>query len=260
MKLTSGGNHFSDVLAGVQDQQTLRRFRAKRGEWFELFESSKREILSIQRQLQESIFQDLSYRVVSTEASRSTAGQGYAIPTILYLLNVGYVTSQCLAARRLLDERTDVASLTRVLKDVKRHRGLITRECFVAYDGTPYEHNVFSSPQDAGDRLKSDIYGIEGPGFSRQLRSLHRHERFDRLSAIGSEERNRHDLIQPEVFERLATWTRSTEALRLKKVSDERFAHAGDGRYHEKKNTPDDVLLLEPVMTLRGVYGRCGRA
>jgi hypothetical protein len=245
-------NHSSGISAHVQDQQKLQLFRKKRGEWFELFEGQNAEGLTIQRQLHDAIIQDLTYRVLTTEANRNPVGQGYAIPSVLYLLNVGYMMSQCLAARRMLDERKDVASLIRVLKDVRKHNKLITRECFVAYDGTPYDHDLSSIHQDDDDKLQFAIYRLQAPTFAPQLRSFHRHERFDKLSKGGHKGRSRIDVIDASVFEKVESWTRSSEALRLKAASDERFAHAGDGRNSQRKRTTDNISLKEIERALQG--------
>jgi hypothetical protein len=236
----------------VDDTDILRRFRNKRSEWFELFESQDHGVQTIQKQLLDAVVLDLNYRVFIEEARQHTAGQGYAVPSLLYLLNVGYVTSQCLIARRMLDTRKDVASLARVLKDVRKHREIITRECFVSYDGTPYEYDLSNTALDGNQQKELAIFGLQGPSFSLQLRSMHRHERFDGLTGMEPSRRSRNNLIDISVFEKLQNWLRSDPALKLKQISDDRFAHATDGSHSQARQLIGDIAPLEIEQAQRG--------
>ena len=250
---SSGEEKSSDlhIPADVRNKTALKKFRKKRAEWFELFESVRPEVVTIQRQLMDMIVLDMNYSVFTGEASRHPAGQGYAIPSLSYLLNVGYVTAQSLAARRLLDTRSDVASLTRVLADVRKNRLLVSRECFVAYDGTPYEPDLWREEATPDLELEHLIYGLEGASFSAHMRSYQRHRRFDLLSGRQSDRRDREDHIDRSVFETLSRWLNSNEAKRLKRISDNRFAHATDGG-HKHFSVEETVSPIEVETAHKG--------
>jgi hypothetical protein len=253
--------HSSSVLIppGISDADRLSRFRAKRAEWFELFGSDKSEVVSIEKQLINAVVLDLNYRVFVNESARHAKGEGYALPSLLYLLNVGYVTSQVLVARRLLDTRGDVASLSRILKDIKKNKGLITRENFICYDGTVYDPDIHKAIQNDEQKLQHTIFGLHAPGFSSHLRSYNRHKRFDSLSGKTETDRSRTDVIHENIFATLKRWLESPEAIRLKQISDNRFAHASDGSNATFKDSSNDLALLEVELAQRG-FVRSSRA
>src|SRR5439155_4784372 len=82
--------------------------------------------------------------------------------TLAYLLDRGYVFTQVLAIQKLLDNREDVISVRRLLKDVRKHRGVITREVYVAGDGLPYDYNKWPETVDNADSMVQ-MYGIDAP-------------------------------------------------------------------------------------------------
>ena len=239
-------------MPDVADQQKLALFRAKRGEWFKLFESDELDRLSIHGQLLQAIVDDLTYRVFVGESSKHKVGEGLAIPSLMYLLNVGFVTSQALVARRLLDDRKDVSSIKRILKELNKHRRLITRENFVSYDGTPYAFDISSLSPDDQSSVGLQIWGLQAPGFSDQLRSYHRHERFDMLSNVSMQNRTRNDLIDQRIVDRIGLWLESREAIHLKEMSDSRFAHASDGSHSRFRGDLSNIALFEVENAHRG--------
>ena len=153
------------------------------------------------------------------EAAR--VGEGALnIPLLRQLLDSGYVASQVLATRRMLDKRQDVVSLRRLINDVRAYKGLITREVYVSFDGTSY---------------KPALPKIEMPGlqpsdspFSDWSRSKLRQERFDSLSGVEAVLRSRDDLIDDSIFRKLDTWIDSTAAPRLISFSHKYLAHAAE--------------------------------
>ncbi len=114
----------------VHDQSKLESYRAHWRKWMSWYEHSPSEPHSIEQQIQTMLFNDLTYRsVVSARNSVSPEIEISArTSTLTFLLDSGYVTTQVLAVLRLLDDRRDVISVTRLLKDVQKHRAVITRE------------------------------------------------------------------------------------------------------------------------------------
>jgi hypothetical protein len=64
---------------------------------------------------------------------------------LAHFLDQGYVATQVLAIRRLLDSRKDVFSLRRLLDNITTHQHLITREIYVCNDGLPYDSEAWQS-------------------------------------------------------------------------------------------------------------------
>src|SRR5258708_7587896 len=105
------------------------------------YDHSPSEPHSIKQQIQTMLFNDLTYR--SVVSARNTISPEIEVAartcTLTFLLDSGYVTTQVLAVLRLLDDRRDVISVTRLLKDVQKHRSAITREIYVSSFGLPYD-------------------------------------------------------------------------------------------------------------------------
>ena len=108
------------------------------------YEHSDLEPNSIESQIHTMLFNDLTYR--ACVSVRNLQGSDLEIsahsPTLAYLLDQGYVLSQVLSIQKLLDDGRGVISVKRLLKDVRKHRKLITREAYVAGDGTPYDYDT----------------------------------------------------------------------------------------------------------------------
>jgi hypothetical protein len=82
---------------------------------------------------------DVSFRTIAKFAGNdSCLSNTLVAEQIIY----GYVATQVLAVRRLVDKRADVISLRRLIKDVRQNFGLFTRENYVCYDGQPYDYET----------------------------------------------------------------------------------------------------------------------
>lgn len=114
----------------VAEKPNLVQYRRKWTEWMSWYGYGALEPNSIQSQIHRMLFNDLTYR--ATVSVRASVNANVPISarsaTLAYLLDEGYVVSQVLALQRLVDNRRDVISVKRLLKDVEKHRGLITRE------------------------------------------------------------------------------------------------------------------------------------
>lgn len=173
------------------------------------------------------IFLDIAYRILAEP--RSGADPNLEISArnglLAHFLDQCYASNQVLAIRRLMDKRSDVVSLRRLLMDIQAHRELITREIYVCYDGLPFDPESWKSlPQTP----EIQIWGIEAPGLGKYLGSRHRHETFDQLSGVPASTRQRDDLIKDSVFDRLEGWLDSSPAPKIIELSHKFFAHAAD--------------------------------
>jgi hypothetical protein len=210
----------------VVDRERLAKYRAKREEWLGWYESQNDEPNSIQQQIFSMIFLDLAYRMLE-EPRRDTQNANVSAKSglLAHLLDQGYVATQVLAIRRLLDKRKDVVSLRRLFDDIFNHKHLFTRELYVCYDGLPYDPEAWQAlPQTP----EIHIWGIEAPGLSNFLMARHRQEKFDRLSGISTSNRQRCDLIRDSVFDKVEQWLETSAAEKLITLSHKFLAHAAN--------------------------------
>jgi hypothetical protein len=216
----------------VSDPLLLDRFRQKREQWLSLYSFNKNDPNSIEGQIVSMVFLDLSYRMIAMARGNVARGPDIAARNLLleHLLDNGYLATQVLAIRRLLDKRGDVCSLRRLFDDIRRNNELITRENFVAYDGCPYDPDSWRS---VSQGALEQIWGIEAPSLFRFLRSSERHKTFDKLAGVGAANRHRKDQISNAVYDRLESWLATPEAKKLVKLSHKFLAHASDLSHRE---------------------------
>ena len=151
---------------------------------------------------------------------------------VIGLFDQGFATVQLMAIRRLVDRRSDVISLHRLINDITEKKHLITREAYVAYDGLPYDYEPVQA-----QRLRRLVRNLEergGPstvqmpskGPKAWLASQRLHRQFDKLSGKSPSERQRSDLINKGNFRDLNT--RLENCANMEKTATEAFAHIPD--------------------------------
>lgn len=207
----------------------LSEYRRVRAKWLGWYEFRKDEPNNIEGQIIRMIFLDMGYRVLTKPRSETPQNANIAARNGLLgaSLDIGYAANQVLAIRRLLDGRPDVASLQRLLNDLKKNRNLITRENYVAWDGKPYDPNGWQSLPPSPE---IQMWGAEAPGLYGYVISKIRHELFDKLSGVSEARRSRTDLIRVALFDKLKGWLRSVEAEKLVLLSHKFYAHAADSQ------------------------------
>jgi len=162
-------------------------------------------------------------------------------------IDTGYVATQTLAIRRLLEEKQSnpkgqIISLRRVLAAVKGERGCITRENFVCHDGLPYD-----PAQGAAKALKAatdgrdDIHWIDTDGAEGWDMAEILHETFDAFSGVSRDKRSRTDLIRPDYFEALETLLADPAFETLEAYANKFVAHSADER--SRAEAGDDVAV-----------------
>jgi len=209
----------------VGNRKKLEAYREKRYEWLTWYELRKGEPNTIQQQLLSMMFLDLAYRILASARQSTDQGSAFAAQSglLAHFLDQGYVATQVLAIRRLLDGRKDVFSLRRLLDDLTDHRELITRENYVCHDGLPFDSEAWQSQVQG---MEVQIWGIQAPGLHNFLASRVRHEMFDRLSGVSPTARQRGDLIKEEVFDKLKKLLLNSTAEKIVVLSHKFFAHA----------------------------------
>lgn len=155
---------------------------------------------------------------------------------IVDFINTGYVATQTLAIRRLVEQkasnpRGQIISIRRVLAAVKGARGFISRECFVCHDGLPYDTapgavEALTAAADEPDGVHwLDTEGPQGWAAADLL-----HEAFDALSGIGPARRSRDDLIRMEFFDDLEVSLANPAFETLEAYANKFVAHSADER------------------------------
>jgi hypothetical protein len=137
------------------------------------------------------------------------------------------VATQVLAIRRLVDDgRSDIVSLRRLVKDLRRNFGLITRENFVCFDGMPYDYEAVQHKEMMERVGKGAFWGeTSGPGAHGASRMAH--EQFDRLSGVSPANRTRQDRLPTRLLTTIEAWLADSGADELAKWSHTYLAHAG---------------------------------
>lgn len=235
----------------VSQKESLKAYRSKRERWLRWHSFTKEHPNSIQGQILGMTFLDMSYRMLAKP--RVDTPQYVKIAArnglLAHLLDQGYVATQVLSIRRLLDNAKGCVSIKRLLTEIKSSHKLLTRQNYVAYDGIPYDPDGWKSlPR----TVEAAIWGVDAPEFFTYLRSGFRHQMFDKLSGKSATSRSRGDLIQPFIFERLEGWLYSIEAKKLVKLSHEFFAHAAE-RSHGGTLEYKGVLLSDIEAAQRAI-------
>jgi hypothetical protein len=225
-------DRFKTAVKGcdVEDKKNLITYRQRWVEWMSWYGyGDPPEPNNIQSQIHRMFFNDLTYR--ATVSVRSSVDAGMEISarsgTLAYLLDQGYVVSQVLALQKLLDNGSDVISVKRLLKNVEKHRAVITREVYVAGDGLPYDYTSWEDTVDKSDPMVQ-IWGIDAPGLHRFADSKHLHETFDQLSGKKPDQRTRQDVIPKSIFRTLDGWISGPRAEEIGDLRNKFIAHAAN--------------------------------
>ena len=204
-----------DICAcDVADKEALAAFRRCRSRWYEWLIGNDDH--SISTQITTIVWDDAIFRTINE--ARRLATQNYSAERgfntdLIDLLDRGFVTSQVMAIRRLIDSgfhdpRRGVISLARLLNDVETNQALLTREHYICFDGTPYD-----APLPERDRARE---------FTRERM----HRTFDRLSGTQPASRSRTDVVQLSVIESVS---KSLEACGdLRNYANQFIAHAAE--------------------------------
>lgn len=213
----------------VKDKKNLGRYRQLWTKWMSWHQHTSHEPNSIESQINRMIFNDLIYR--ATVSVRRPAASEIAIsarnPTLAYLIDQGYILAQVLAIQRLLDNGSGVISVRRLLKDVEKHRDVITREVYVSGDGHPYDYNSWTTALSEGD-LGFQIFGFGYPRLAAYASSKQLHETFDLLSGKESGQRSPGDTIRRSIFKTLHGWIDIPSAHEIESIRNNFVAHSAD--------------------------------
>ena len=139
----------------------------------------------------------------------------------------GHIATQVLAVRRLVDNRADVISLRRLLKDIRRNCNLFTRENYICHDGLPFDYGAVMQ-KDMGAKAGNGVCWGATSGPEAWGTSSMAHEQFDKLAGIEPKSRTREDTLPIALLDTIEGWLDQSGADGLADWSHAYLAHAGN--------------------------------
>lgn len=205
----------------VQDKSRFRRYRELRKKWLGWLQADPNH--PIWSQLFKMIANDLAVRILAAAAENDPQSPLHN-PLLVRTILEGHQDAQILGIRRLWDNDTKVISVRRLLKDIRANLEVFTREIYVSGSGLPYNPNPGKV-----------IASVTGPGFVSPsspilspLLTERAQQRFDRLSKIPADPRDRTDRIPKAFIDHLEKHIAESGADDIVKWSHQFVAHAGD--------------------------------
>jgi hypothetical protein len=205
---------------------TLRQFREKRREWISWLHTDEHH--AIWPTLHGMVWTDVAFNALRSLAEDNNEN-ALNNPLIVEALIRGHLTTQVLAIRRLMeDSPKERLSLRRLVKELKRHCNLFTRENYVCHDGLPYGYEAVRDAHFSKLATESVVFtwdptdGPEAYGTSEMS-----HRQFDRLAGIDHAARTREDRLPLRLLKTIEAWLDDSGADALTKWSSTYLAHAG---------------------------------
>jgi hypothetical protein len=136
----SAGYEYQLADCDVTDKRALKSYRAKRATWLSWINTDEHH--AIWDVLSRMVWTDVSFRSM-TQFAIDDENSALHNSILTEALIGGHLATQVLAIRRLVDNRgDDVISLRKLLKDIRSHFTLLTRENYVCFDGLPYDYEA----------------------------------------------------------------------------------------------------------------------
>ena len=207
-----------------EKRTALRSYRDKRRLWLSWIDTDEHH--AIWRVLSSMMWTDVSFRAL-THFAGNHENNGLNNALLAQALLDGHVATQVLAIRRLMDDgNSDIISLRRLVKDLRRNFALLTRENYVCFDGLPYDYEAVQQ-KEMMERAGKGFFWGETSGPSAHGTSSMAHEQFDKLSGIGPAKRSREDRLPASLLTTIERWLDDSGADELAKWSHAFLAHAG---------------------------------
>jgi len=204
-------------------RSALETYRAKRRQWLEWLDTDEHH--AIWTNVSALVWNDVSFRTLAQLAvdnPESCLGNTLVAEKLIN----GHVATQILAIRRLVDNRRDVISLRRLIKDVRRKFELFTRENYVCFDGLPYDYEAVMRKDMEARAGQGPFWGAtKGPDAWATSSMVHAH--FDKLSGVNAANRSREDRLPVALVDTFEAWLDNSHADELADWSHAFLAHAG---------------------------------
>jgi hypothetical protein len=208
----------------TEKRAPLESFRDKRRLWLSWIDADEHH--AIWQVLSSMVWTDVSFKVLTYFATNDENNGLNNFLLTEALLN-GNVATQVLAIRRLVDDsNSDIISLRRLVKDLRRNFGLFTRENYVCFDGLPYDYEAVQL-KEMMERAGKGAFWAERSGPRAHVPSRIAHEQFDKLAGIDPAKRSREDRLPTSLLTTIEKWLDDSGADDLAKWSHAYLAHAG---------------------------------
>jgi hypothetical protein len=184
----------------------LQRYRDKRRLWLSWLDTDGHH--AIWTTLHSMVWTDVAFKALTGFAVGSDEN-ALNNPLLIEKLLNGHVAVQVLAIRRLMDKGSGgIISLRRLVKDLRSHFDLFTRENYVCFDGLPYDY-VSVRKARVMELAQQRTPGISwGPtsGPDADFISEITHRQFDKLVGIDHAKRNRDDRLPKRLLKTIEGW------------------------------------------------------
>lgn len=235
----------------VADKKTLKKYREKRSQWLLWLKGDPDH--SVWVQIETMLWNDAIFRLIneSRRIAHKTGEPSSALNgAFARFTDQGYVATQVLAIRRLMDKRDDVISLRRVLNDMRANKHLMTREHYVAHDGLPFDcervaREFWAKHIEHGTLEQLPGLPSRGPEAFGMARLCH--DAFDRLAGTAPANRRRGDIIADTVFSRLDDRLERSGAANVIQYGHKFIAHAADARSRQTLSNDQQGITLDKL-------------
>jgi hypothetical protein len=141
----------------------LQSYRDKRRLWLSWIDTDEHH--AIWSVLSSMVWTDVSFKTL-TQLAINDENNTLHNTLLAQALIDGHVATQVLAIRRLVDNgNSDIISLRRLVKDIRRNFHLLTRENCVCFDGLPYDYEAVMRKEMLQHAGKEPFWGqTSGPG------------------------------------------------------------------------------------------------
>jgi hypothetical protein len=199
---------------------------------------------AIWRVLSSMVWTDVSFKAL-THFAVNDENNGLNNLLLAEALLDGHVATQVLAIRRLMDDgNSDIISLRRLIKDLRRNFALFTRENYVCFDGLPYDYEAVQQ-KDMLERVGKGFFWGETSGPGAYGTSSMAHSQFDKLASIDPAKRSREDRLPTFLLTTIETWLDDSGADELVKWSHAFLAHAGGPE--SRKRIADLMVTMDKI-------------
>jgi hypothetical protein len=208
----------------TEKHAALQSYRDKRQLWLSWISTDEHH--AIWTVLSSMVWTDVSFKVL-THFAVNDENNGLNNSLLAEALLNGHVATQVLAIRRLIDDgNSDIISLRRLVKDLRRNFGLFTRENYVCFDGLPYDYEAVQQ-KEMMERAGKGVFWGETSGPGAHVTSRMAHKQFDKLAGIDPARRSRDDRLPASLLTTIEKWLDDSGADDLAKWSHAYLAHAG---------------------------------
>ena len=171
-----------------------------------------KDIHSIRNQIYDMIRDCAFFRCIKESrkyAAKDDKGDIKQNRMIHYFIIQSFFKTQLLSIRRLTDKRSDVYSLYRLIKDIKKNSAILTRKNIFAVHNLPYDYEKARAEFDKNADYTQGFV-IEPPEIAL---SIDIHRRIDSVAGISADKRSHDDLVPDNILKQFEDKRKEIEEL-----------------------------------------------